>query len=288
MDPTRSTFSKSAPAGLAPIRLAPRRRGAPRGAAIRSSSRAQHDAAQNYSVQAGLSDLMRDAMQELLVAKPEHPEHFLRDYFGKRHRLAQGKTPEAGEPAGGVEAPAAALASDYVEESGRRRFFMGGNWKCSGSRESAAVLLKALASRAAEVHAAPLRPSLHRSVGRARHRHDRPLPPPQVPSSVDVVLFPSLLHLQLASQLLPSGAGSPFALGAQNAWEGAVTEGVAGGVGGAMLREMGVEWTMLGHSDRRNKLGESAQLVGDKAAAALQAHPQPPPQPPPPLPTPRS
>lgn len=99
---------------------------------------------------------------------------------------------------------------------------------------------------------------------------------------MDVVLFPSLLHLQLASQLLPSGAGSPFALGAQNAWEGAVTEGVAGGVGGAMLREMGVEWTMLGHSDRRNKLGESAQLVGDKAAAALQAHPRPPPQPPPP------
>ncbi len=63
-------------------------------------------------------------------------------------------------------------------------------------------------------------------------------------------------------------AGSPLELGAQDVSqhaEGAYT----GEVSAAMLREFGVRFAIVGHSERRQYHGETDALVADKAKAAL-------------------
>jgi triosephosphate isomerase len=62
--------------------------------------------------------------------------------------------------------------------------------------------------------------------------------------------------------------GSAVALGAQNCFcelEGAYT----GEVSPRMLREMGCDYVILGHSERRHKLGESDEFISKKARCAL-------------------
>lgn len=63
-------------------------------------------------------------------------------------------------------------------------------------------------------------------------------------------------------------AGSPLALGAQDVSaheQGAYT----GEVGAAMLKEFGVRYAIVGHSERRQYHDETDALVADKAKAAL-------------------
>ncbi len=73
--------------------------------------------------------------------------------------------------------------------------------------------------------------------------------------------------------LLPVGEvlrGSPVALGAQNCYvekEGAFT----GEVSPAMLADAGCRYVILGHSERRHKLGESNAFINRKVHAALAA-----------------
>ncbi|MBX3658916.1 MAG: triose-phosphate isomerase [Ramlibacter sp.] len=65
-------------------------------------------------------------------------------------------------------------------------------------------------------------------------------------------------------------AGTPLALGAQDVSahdKGAYT----GEVSAAMLREFGVRYAIVGHSERRQYHGESDALVAEKARAALAA-----------------
>jgi triosephosphate isomerase len=65
-------------------------------------------------------------------------------------------------------------------------------------------------------------------------------------------------------------AGSPLELGAQDVsshGEGAFT----GEVSAAMLKEFGVRYAIVGHSERRQYHGETDALVADKAKAALAA-----------------
>jgi triosephosphate isomerase len=38
-----------------------------------------------------------------------------------------------------------------------------------------------------------------------------------------------------------------------------------------MLRAVGCDWVLLGHSDRRNSLGETDELISDKVSKALEA-----------------
>ena len=61
----------------------------------------------------------------------------------------------------------------------------------------------------------------------------------------------------------------PFAVGAQNVSEydsGAYT----GEVSADMLKELGVNTVIVGHSERRHIYGESSQQVGDKAAKCVE------------------
>jgi triosephosphate isomerase len=80
-----------------------------------------------------------------------------------------------------------------------------------------------------------------------------------------VVVFPSFPLLPVVAREL---AGGPVAVGGQDLHpedQGAHT----GDVSGAQLADAGCSWVLCGHSERRRDHGESDELVGRKAAAAL-------------------
>lgn len=82
---------------------------------------------------------------------------------------------------------------------------------------------------------------------------------------VDVLICPPYTALSTAAEAL---AGSVIKLGAQNMyWEakGAFT----GEISAEMLIESGVEYVILGHSERRHLMGEKDKEVGMKVKAAL-------------------
>ena len=82
--------------------------------------------------------------------------------------------------------------------------------------------------------------------------------------AAQVIVFPPYVYLHQAAELL---AGSGIALGAQNVserGEGAFT----GEVSGKMLADIGCEYVLVGHSERRALFGETDELVAAKFAAA--------------------
>lgn len=80
-----------------------------------------------------------------------------------------------------------------------------------------------------------------------------------------IVVCPTALALPGAKKLL---RGSPIQLGAQNvSWDdrGALT----GETSPLSLVETGVEYVIIGHSERRHLLGETDEMVGRKVVSAL-------------------
>ncbi len=115
-----------------------------------------------------------------------------------------------------------------------RRPIVAGNWKMHGSRADNARLVEELLARG------PARP-----VAAA-------------------VICPPLVYLQEVGRLLRDSA---FSLGAQDVC--ADTHGAfTGEVSAAMLKDVGCEYVIVGHSERRLLYRESDQLVARKFAAA--------------------
>jgi triosephosphate isomerase len=114
----------------------------------------------------------------------------------------------------------------------RKRIF--GNWKMNGSLASNAVLLD----------------SLKQGLG-------------HVDCEI-AVCVPGPYLAQLQSVL----SGSPIAIGAQDLSAHA-SGAFTGEVSGAMLREFGVRYALVGHSERRQYHAESDEMVARKAQAAL-------------------
>ncbi|KAL9257773.1 Triosephosphate isomerase, cytosolic-like protein [Drosera capensis] len=116
-----------------------------------------------------------------------------------------------------------------------RKFFVGGNWKCNGTTEEVKKIVATL--NAGDV------------------------PPSDV---VEVVVSPAYVFLPLVKTLLRPD----FHVAAQNSW---VKKGGAytGEISVEMLVDLEVPWVILGHSERRQLLNESNELVGDKVAYAL-------------------
>jgi triosephosphate isomerase len=84
---------------------------------------------------------------------------------------------------------------------------------------------------------------------------------------VSVTLCPPFPYLALVGEILK---GSRVALGAQNLYpekEGAFT----GEVSPTMLVDLGCKYVILGHSERRHKLGESDAFINQKVKVALAA-----------------
>jgi triosephosphate isomerase len=115
-----------------------------------------------------------------------------------------------------------------------RRKLVAGNWKMHGSRASNAPLVEAI-------------------LGSAQ------------PERTDCVICPPFVYLSEIARLL---RGSATKLGAQDVCaegQGAYT----GEVSAAMLKDVGCDYVIVGHSERRNLYGEDDELVARKFAAAL-------------------
>ncbi len=112
-----------------------------------------------------------------------------------------------------------------------------GNWKMHGSRPECANLARSI------VHALD----------------------EGTPASVEVAIAPPYTALASVKEIVKD---SNVRLGAQNChWQesGAFT----GEVSPSMLKEIGCDYVILGHSERRHILGESDRMVAQKIAAAL-------------------
>eukprot|EP00934_Nitzschia_sp_Nitz4_P007499 Nitzschia sp. Nitz4//scaffold70_size99833//98544//99818//NITZ4_004613-RA/size99833-processed-gene-0.109-mRNA-1//1//CDS//3329557191//7489//frame0 len=129
----------------------------------------------------------------------------------------------------GIAASRSFFSSARLES---RKFFVGGNWKCNGSIAKTEELISILNQSSLSV-------------------------------DTEVVVCPSQVHLYSVKSKLRTDV----AVGAQDVWmqgNGAYT----GETSADMLTDMGMEWAIVGHSERRGK-GETNQEVAAKAKYAL-------------------
>ena len=118
-----------------------------------------------------------------------------------------------------------------------RKKIVAGNWKMNKTASEAAALIDGIKKEVVDV------------------------------TKVDVVVCPPFTNLQVAAAAC---AGSNVKLGAQNVhWEasGAYT----GEISAAMLKDLGVEYVIIGHSERRQYFGETDATVNARTKAALAA-----------------
>ena len=116
-----------------------------------------------------------------------------------------------------------------------RRKIVAGNWKMNTMPAEGVELAKAVAAK--------------------RHEAD---------SNVELIVCPPFTHL---SEVVKVTRGTGVAVGAQNCAaeeKGAYT----GEVSAAMLASLGVEYVILGHSERREYYGETSETLNRKMAMA--------------------
>jgi len=118
-----------------------------------------------------------------------------------------------------------------------RKPYLAGNWKMNLERRSALELAQAL----------------------REHVGER--------SDVDVAVAPPYVYLP---EVIAALEGSPIRVGAQDVCDR--TEGAfTGEVSAAMLKDVGCDFTIIGHSERRHVYGESDELCNTKLHRALEA-----------------
>lgn len=122
-----------------------------------------------------------------------------------------------------------------------RKPIIGGNWKMNTDRASGVALANAITA----------------GVGKL----------PGGGSSVEVAVFPPFVYLPIIADALKAG-GSNVALGAQDMYhaeKGAFT----GEISFAMLKDVGCQTVLAGHSERRHIIHEGDDLINLKVRAAL-------------------
>ncbi|MDH0647756.1 triose-phosphate isomerase [Pseudomonas sp. GD03858] len=115
-----------------------------------------------------------------------------------------------------------------------RRPMVAGNWKMHGTRASVAELTQGLGNM-------PL------------------------PNGVEVAVFPPALFI---NQVVDGLEGKEIAVGAQNSAVQLEQGALTGEVAPSQLAEAGCKYVLVGHSERRQIIGESDEVLNQKFAAA--------------------
>ncbi|MFS2157371.1 triose-phosphate isomerase [Pseudomonas sp. Pseusp122] len=115
-----------------------------------------------------------------------------------------------------------------------RRPMVAGNWKMHGTRSSVAELIQGLSAQA-------------------------------LPGDVEVAVFPPSLYV---TQVIDALQGTSIAVGAQNSATQAAQGALTGEVSPAQFAEVGCKLVLVGHSERRQLLGERDEVLSRKFAAA--------------------
>ncbi|KAL8271141.1 hypothetical protein Esti_004909 [Eimeria stiedai] len=112
--------------------------------------------------------------------------------------------------------------------------WIGGNWKSNGTIASITELSKELNQSSFD------------------------------PKQTEVVVFPTAIHIALAKEKLKDA----FEIGCQNISKtgpGAFTGEIAAG----MVKDFGLKWVLVGHSERRQYYGETDEVVKEKVAMVM-------------------
>lgn len=120
--------------------------------------------------------------------------------------------------------------------SSEKKYLIGGNWKCNGTKEKVAAYVSMLNS------AGP------------------------IPEWVEVVVGVPSIHIGTVLATIRSD----IAVAAQDC--SATSYGAyTGELAPAMLKDFGVSWVILGHSERRTNQKETSELVATKTKGAIDA-----------------
>lgn len=118
-----------------------------------------------------------------------------------------------------------------------RKLFVAGNWKMNTTAASGTALAN----------------GLKETIGSM--------------TDVDLAVFPPNVYLKAIAETL---AGSQIGVGAQNMYfedKGAFT----GEISAEMIQDVGCQYVLLGHSERRHVLGETDEMINKKMLKALAA-----------------
>ncbi|CAK8987997.1 Triosephosphate isomerase [Durusdinium trenchii] len=118
-----------------------------------------------------------------------------------------------------------------------KKVLVGGNWKCNGTRDKVASLI-AMLNDAGEF-----------------------------PANAEVVIAPTALHVGKVLDEVRKDVN----VSVQNLWSEPKAGAWTGELTVDLVKDFGINWCILGHSERRAYCNETPEVVGNKVKIALEA-----------------
>jgi len=117
-----------------------------------------------------------------------------------------------------------------------RKSFVGGNWKCNGTRRSIEILVESLNAGEKKLH------------------------------GIDLVIAPTSLHIGYVQRNI----NPEYKIAVQNIWSSATQGAFTGELTADVVKDFGIDWVILGHSERRHKVSnEDNHFLCSKVSAAV-------------------
>lgn len=117
-----------------------------------------------------------------------------------------------------------------------RKILIGGNWKCNGTKEVVKQLIEMLNAS-------------------------------DIPSNCEVVVSPPSLHVGTVL----SGVKPDVNVAVQNVWKEPKAGAWTGELTVDLIKDFGINWAVIGHSERRAYCHETPEIVGQKVKLAVDA-----------------